>query len=120
VVASLALYHPLVPLDGGVRVPQLGAERFDLSLSSQQVGDQLHRHILVVYHIHSGDILLHPRDLEFDLLSLRQEAMDGVMQFILVVTAPGSDDLPGGISHNITDRCSEGWPLVPAKDPGSG
>jgi hypothetical protein len=42
------------------------------------------------------------------------------MQFILVATAPGSDDLPGGISHNITDRCSEGWPLVPAKDLGSG
>jgi hypothetical protein len=31
--------------------------------------------------------------------------------------APRSDGLPGGISHNITNRCSEGWPLVPAEDP---
>jgi hypothetical protein len=31
-VTSLILYHPLVLSDGGVRVPQLGAERLDLSL----------------------------------------------------------------------------------------
>jgi hypothetical protein len=96
----------------------MGAERLDLSLSSQQVGAQLHHHILAVYHIHSGDILLHPRGLEFFLPSLRQEAVDGVMQFILVATAPRSDGLSGGISHSITDRCSEGWPLVPVEDPG--
>jgi hypothetical protein len=70
-VAGLALYHPLVPSDGGVRVSHLGKERLDLSLSGQQAGAQLHRHVLVVYHIHSGDILLHPRCLEFVLLSLR-------------------------------------------------
>jgi hypothetical protein len=46
--------------------------------------------------------------------------VDGVLQFTLVAMAPRSDDLLGGISHNITDRCSEGWPLVPAEDPGSG
>jgi hypothetical protein len=33
-VAGLTLYHPLVLSDGGVRVPQLGAERLDLSLCS--------------------------------------------------------------------------------------
>jgi hypothetical protein len=32
-VAGLTLYHPLVPSDGGVRVPQLGVERLDLMLS---------------------------------------------------------------------------------------
>jgi hypothetical protein len=46
--------------------------------------------------------------------------MDGVLQFILVATALRSDGLPGGISHNITDRCSKGWPLVPVEVPGSG
>jgi hypothetical protein len=74
---------------------------------------------MVVYHIHSGDILLHPKGLEFVLLSLRQEAVDGVLPFILVATAPRSDGLSGGISHSVIDRCSEGWPLVPAEDPGS-
>jgi hypothetical protein len=42
--------------------------------------------------------------------------VDGVLQFTLVATALGSDALPGGNSHNITDRCSEGWPLVPTED----
>jgi hypothetical protein len=76
---SLALYHPLAPSDGGIRVLQLGAERLYLSLSSQQTGAQLHHHILVLYHIHSGDILLHPKGLEFVVLSLRQEAVGGVL-----------------------------------------
>jgi hypothetical protein len=34
--------------------------------------------------------------------------VDKVLQFILVVMAPRSDGLPGGISHIITNRCSEG------------
>jgi hypothetical protein len=84
------------------------------------VGAQLHHHVLVVHHLHLGGILLHPRGLEYVLLSLRQEVVDGVLQFILVETALRSDGLPGGISHSITDRCSEGWPLVPAEDPRSG
>jgi hypothetical protein len=83
-------------------------ERHNLSLSSQQVGAQLHCHVLVVYHLHPRDILLHPRALEFDLLSPRQEAVDGVLQLILIVMAQRSDGLLGGVSHNITDRCSEG------------
>jgi hypothetical protein len=74
----------------------------------------------VVYYIDSRVILLYPRGLEFVFLSLRQEAVDGVLQFILVATALRSDGLPGGISHSITDRCSKGWPLVPVEDPRSG
>jgi hypothetical protein len=35
------------------------------------------------------------------------------------VTAPRSDGLPGGISHSVTNRFSEGWTLVSAVDPGS-
>jgi hypothetical protein len=44
--------------------------------------------------------------------------VDGVLQFILVVTTPRSDGLPGGIYHSITNRCSKHWPLVPTEDPG--
>jgi hypothetical protein len=43
--------------------------------------------------------------------------VDGVLQLILVVTAPISDGLPGGVSHIITDRCSEGCPLALVEDP---
>jgi hypothetical protein len=46
--------------------------------------------------------------------------VDRVLQFILVAMTLRSDGLPGGICHSITDRCSEGWPLVPAEDHGSG
>jgi hypothetical protein len=66
-------------LDGGVRVPQLGAERLDLSLCSQQADTQLHRHVLVVYHLHPRDILLHPKGLEHVLLPLGQEVVDAVL-----------------------------------------
>jgi hypothetical protein len=61
----------------------------------------------VVYHIHFGDILHHPRGLEF-VLSLRKETVDGVLQFTFVAMAPRRDGLPSGISDSITDRCSEG------------
>jgi hypothetical protein len=82
------------------------------------MGAQLYRHVLVVNHLHPGDILLHPRGLELVLLPLRQEVIDGVLQLILVEMAPRSDGLPSGVSHNITDRCSEGSPLVPVEDLG--
>jgi hypothetical protein len=36
------------------------------------------------------------------------------MQLALVATAPRSDGLLGGVSHNIAIGCSEGCPLVPA------
>jgi hypothetical protein len=45
--------------------------------------------------------------------------VDGVLQLALVATTRRCDGLPGGISHNITGRCSKGWPLVPVEDPGS-
>jgi hypothetical protein len=45
--------------------------------------------------------------------------VDGVLQFTLVATAPRSDGMPGDISHSITDRCFEGWPLVLVEDPRS-
>jgi hypothetical protein len=45
--------------------------------------------------------------------------VDGVLQFTLVVIALRSEGLPDGISHSITDRCSEGWPMVPVEDPRS-
>jgi hypothetical protein len=45
--------------------------------------------------------------------------VDRVLQFTLVAMAPGSDGLPGGISHNITNSFSEGWPLVPVEHPRS-
>jgi hypothetical protein len=32
--------------------------------------------------------------------------------------APRSDGLLVSVSHSITDRCSEGWPLVQVEDPG--
>jgi hypothetical protein len=82
------------------------------------VGAQLHHHIQVVYHLHPGDTLLHPRGVEFALLSLRQEAMDGVLHLILVTTAPRSDGMIDGVGHSITDRCSKSWPLMPIEDPG--
>jgi hypothetical protein len=72
----------------------------------------------VVYHLHPGDIFLHPSGLELVLLSLRLEVMDGVLHLIHVAMAQRRDGLPGGVSHNITDRFSEGWPLVPAEDLG--
>jgi hypothetical protein len=43
----------------------------DLSLSSQQAGAQLHHHVLVVHHLHPGDIFHHPRDHELILLPVR-------------------------------------------------
>jgi hypothetical protein len=49
---------------------------------------QLHRHILVVHHLHSGDILLHPIGLKLFLLPVGQEVVDGVPQLTLVATDP--------------------------------
>jgi hypothetical protein len=43
--------------------------------------------------------------------------VNGVLLLVLVTTDPRSDSLPGGVSHNIAARCSEGWPLVPSGDP---
>jgi hypothetical protein len=40
----------------------------NLMLSGQQTSAQFYRHILVVYHLHLGDILFHPVGLELILL----------------------------------------------------
>jgi hypothetical protein len=68
---GLTIYHPPVASDGGVCVPQLSVKSLNLVLSSQQTSAQLHRHILVVYHLHPGDILFHPVGLELILLLVR-------------------------------------------------
>jgi hypothetical protein len=70
-VTGLTIYHPHVASDGGVCVLQLSAKSLNLMLSGQQTSGQLHRHILVVYHLHPGYILFHPIGLELILLPIR-------------------------------------------------
>jgi hypothetical protein len=70
-VTGLTIYHPPVASDGGVCVSQPSAKNLNLVLSGQQTSAQLHRHILVVYHLHPGDILFHPVGLELILLPVR-------------------------------------------------
>jgi hypothetical protein len=77
---------------------------------------QLHRHILVVYHLHPGDILLHPIGLELILLPVGQEVVDGVLQPTLVAMNPQCDGLPGGIDNGIAARGLESWSLVSVED----
>jgi hypothetical protein len=72
----------------------------------------------VVYHLHLGDILLHPIDLELILLPVGQEVVDGVLQPTLVATDLRCDGLPDGID-NIIVRGPESWSLVSAEDSGS-
>jgi hypothetical protein len=67
-VTGLTIYHSPIASDGGVCVSQLSAKSLNLVPSSQQMSAQLHRHILVVYHLHPGDILFHPVGLELILL----------------------------------------------------
>jgi hypothetical protein len=82
----LTLYHPHVASDGGICVSQLDAESLDLVLSGQQTSAQLHRHTLVVYHLHPGDIPFHPVGLELIFLPVGQEVVDRVLQPALVAT----------------------------------
>jgi hypothetical protein len=67
-VTGLTLYHPPVASDGGVCISQLSVKSLNLMLSDQQTSAQLHRHILVVYHLYPGNILFHPVGLELILL----------------------------------------------------
>jgi hypothetical protein len=97
----MTLYHPPVVSDGGVCVSQLSAKSLDLVLSGQHTSAQLHRHILVVYHLHLGNIPFHPVGLELILLPVGQEVVDRVLQPTLVATDPRCDGLPGGINNNI-------------------
>jgi hypothetical protein len=80
------------------------------------MGAQLHRRVLVVYHLYSRDILPHPIGLELILLSVGQEVVDGVLQPMLVAMDPRCDGLPGSIDNNITARGPESWSLVSAED----
>jgi hypothetical protein len=80
---------------------------------------QLHRHNLVVYHLHPGDILFHPIGLELIFLPVGQEVADRVSQLALVATDPRCDGLPGDTSNSITARSPESWSLVSAEDSGS-
>jgi hypothetical protein len=80
---------------------------------------QLHHHILVVYHLHPGDIPFHPVGLELIFLPVRQEVVDRVLQLTLVAMDPRCDVLPGGISNSIAVRSPESWSLVSAEDSGS-
>jgi hypothetical protein len=73
----------------------------------------------VVYHLHPGNILLHPIGLKLILLPVGQEVVDGVLQLTLVATDPRCDGLPGSISNNIAARGLESWSLVSAEDSGS-
>jgi hypothetical protein len=73
----------------------------------------------VVYHLHPGDILLHPVGLELILLPVGQEGVDGVLQPTFVATDPRCDGLAGSIGNNIAARGPESWSLVSAEDSGS-
>jgi hypothetical protein len=68
---------------------------------------QLHRHILVVHHLHPGDILLHPIGLELILLPVGQEVVDGLLQLTPLATDSRHDGLPGGISNSVDVRGPE-------------
>jgi hypothetical protein len=80
---------------------------------------QLYHHIMVVYHLHPGDILLHPIGLELIILLVGQEVVDGVLQQTLVATDPRCDGLPGSIGNSITVRGPESWSIVSVEDSGS-
>jgi hypothetical protein len=88
-------------------------------LSGQQTSVELHRHILVVYHLHPGDIPFHPVGLELIFLLIGQEVVDRVLQPVLVAMNPQCDGLPGGISNSIAARSPESWSHVTAEDSGS-
>jgi hypothetical protein len=77
---------------------------------------QLHCHILVMYHLHPGDIPFHPVGLELIFLPVGQEVVDRLLQSTLVATDPQCDGLPGDIGNSITARGPESWSLVSAED----
>jgi hypothetical protein len=76
-------------------------------------------HILVVYHLHPGDIPSHTVGLELIFLPVGQEVVDRVLQLALVATDPRCDGLSGGLSNSIAARNPKSWSLVSAEDPGS-
>jgi hypothetical protein len=68
-----------------------------------------------MHHKHPGDICLDPRSPELVLLSLRQQVVDGVPQFIMISAAVGGDCLPCSVSYCILVSGPEGWSLVTAE-----
>jgi hypothetical protein len=70
-VTGLTIYLPPIASDGGICISQLSAKSLNLVLSGQQMSAQLHRHILVVYHLHLGNTFFHPVGLELILLLIR-------------------------------------------------
>jgi hypothetical protein len=87
-VTGLTLYHPHVASDGDICISQLSVKSLDLVLSGQQTSAQLHRHILVVYHLHPGDIHFYPVGLELIFPPVWQEVVDRVLQLTLVAMDP--------------------------------
>jgi hypothetical protein len=73
----------------------------------------------VVYHLHPGDILLHPIGLELILLPVGQEVVDRVLQPTLIATDPRCDGLLGDIGNSIAARGPESWSLISVEDSGS-
>jgi hypothetical protein len=57
-------------------------------LIGQWTSAQLHYHILVVYHLYLGNILLNLIGLELIHLPVGQEVVDGVLQSTLVAMDP--------------------------------
>jgi hypothetical protein len=86
-------------------------------LSGQQMSAQLHRHILVVYHLHLGDIPFHPVGLELILLPVGQEVVDRALQLALVATDPLCHGLPSDIGNSIAPTSPKSWSLVSVEDP---
>jgi hypothetical protein len=80
---------------------------------------QLHGHILVVHHLHPGDISFHPVGLELIFLPVGQELLDRVLQSTLIAMDPRCDGLPGSIGNSIIARGPESGSLVSAEDYGS-
>jgi hypothetical protein len=77
---------------------------------------QLHRHILVVYHLHPGDILLYPIGLELIPLPVGQEVVDRVLHPTLIAIDPRCDGLLGSISKSVAARGPKSWSLVSVED----
>jgi hypothetical protein len=58
----------------------------------------------VVYHLYPGDILLHLIGIEFIILPVGREVVDGVLQPTLVDADPRCDGLPSSIGNRIAAR----------------
>jgi hypothetical protein len=55
---------------------------------AERSADECYHHILVVYHLHPGDIPFYPVGLELIFLPVGQEVVDRVLQLALVAMDP--------------------------------